>query len=157
MKGIIRQRLGIQLPRVLAVPIPARKDVDMQPTMGALKDILVEYAAPKWLHRYLIAVIRPVAKQGKNVKDVIATTTLRGSMEDALATATAACSCANRPAGVPRMDGCCIARNPAHLRLLFGEHAAVLMQNLDNTTVADWGTATETVNRFAKQLGRSLL
>ena len=153
VKGIIRQRLGNQLPRVLAVPIPAGRDVDMQPTMGALKDILVEYAAPKWLHRYLMAVIRPVAKRGKKVKDVIATTTLRGSMEDALATATAACNCANRPAGVPRMDGCCIARNLAHLRLLFGEHAAVLMQNLDNTTVADWGTATETVNRFAKQLG----
>ena len=155
VKGVIRQRLGIHLPRVLAVPIPTGKDVDMQPTMDALQTILTEYAAPKWLHRYLAAVIRPVGKRGKKVKDVLAPTTLRGSMEEALAKSEAACTCAHRPAGVPRMHGCCIARNPSHLRLLFGDHAPVLMQNLDNTTAADWGTATETVDRFAKQLSRS--
>ena len=155
VKGIIRQRLGIHLPRVLAVPVPAGKDVDIQPTMDAMKAILTEYAAPKWLHRYLLAVIRPVGKRGKKVKDMIAPTTLRGSMEQALSKSEKACNCARRPAGVPRMDGCCIARNPAHLRLLFGDHAAVLMQNLDNATAADWGTATETVDRFARQLSRS--
>ena len=115
VKGLIRQRLGIHLPRVLAVPVPAGKDVDMQPTMDTLKAILKEYAAPKWLHRYLMAVIRPVAKRGKKVKDVIASTTLRGSLETALAKSAAACNCAHQPAGVPRMNGCCIARNPAHL------------------------------------------
>ena len=85
VKDVIRQRLGIHLPRVLALPIPTGKDVDMQPTMDALRTILTEFAAPKWLHRYLTAVIRPVGKRGKKLKDVLAPTTLRGSMEEALA------------------------------------------------------------------------
>ena len=136
----VRREVGIHLPTIIPVPYAVHNQVDLTAVKQMTGHVFTALKLPPCVVAYLETTVRFVGKRRPTVSDLLRDKQPTETWDEMRARAEGTCKCPLLPDTIPKVEGCCVARDRDSLREILGEYSPVLDQNASNCTFAWRGT-----------------